>query len=113
MEDSERVRLNLKPVERVPAGTLIPISVEGRGYGLNGRGLGTRILRVVHLPSLELGPQTWQDVYVGVEDLESRGLSEGGDQKANPHAILGDELLARHGAVIDFSSLTLWLRPDR
>jgi hypothetical protein len=113
IDDSERERLKLKPVEQSPLGTFLPSSVEGRGNGLNGHGLGTHTLRVVCLPTLTVGPQTWHDLYVGVEEVKLSKPGDGADSNADIHGILGDELLIRHGAVIDFSSLTLWLRPDR
>jgi len=33
--------------------------------------------------------------------------------KADIHGLFGADMLMRHGAVVDFSSLTIWLRPDR
>jgi hypothetical protein len=113
IEESERVELNLKPVEHVLAGSFIPSNVEGRGYGLNGHGLGTHKMQVVCLPELTVGPQAWHNLYVGVSDLNIADLNRGNEPKADVHGLFGAELLMRHGAVIDFSSLTLWLRPDR
>jgi len=113
MEDSERVKLHLRPVDRTPVGSFIPSSAEGRGYGLNGHGLGTHKMQAVCLPDLTVGPQTWHDLYVGVADLNIADLNRGDKTKADIHGLFGAELLMRHGAVIDFSSLTIWLRPDR
>ena len=113
MEDSERVRLNLKPADRAPVGSFIPSSVEGWGYGLKGHGLGTQRMQAVCLPELTVGPQTWHDLYVGVADLDIADLNRGDESKGDVHGLFGAELLVRHGAVIDFSSLTIWLRPDR
>ena len=113
IEDSERVRLNLKLVEHTPLGTFLPSTVEARGLGLLGHGLGTHVLRVACLPTFEVGARTWHDLYVGVEDVKLSELGDGGNSTADIHGIFGAELLAGHGAVIDFSSLTLWLRPDR
>ncbi|MGD1031611.1 MAG: pepsin/retropepsin-like aspartic protease family protein [Opitutaceae bacterium] len=113
LEESERVLLNLKPVERPSLGTFLPNDAEGRGSGLNSRGLGTHDLKVVCLQTLKVGPQTWRNLYVGVEDIKISKLGDSGRSMADVHGILGAELLVGHGAVIDFSSLTLWLRPDR
>jgi hypothetical protein len=113
IEDSYRVKLNLKPVEHVVAGSFIPSNVEGKGYGLNGHGLGTHKQQVVCLPELAVGPQTWHNLYVGVSDLNIADLARDDKSKADIHGLFGADLLMRHGAVIDFSSQTIWLRPDR
>ena len=115
IEESARARLKLKLVkkERPDIGSYLPSDVEGWNIGLQGLGLGTHRLRVVRLPALRIGPQTWRDLYVGVADFDLSQMNDTADSAVDIHGLLGAELLASHGALIDFSSMTIWLRPNR
>ena len=114
LEESQSSRLHLTFIQkdRPELGSFLRKDVEGRAVGLRGIGLGTRRLRVVCLPSLSVGSQTWQQVQIGAADFKVSELGDGGNSTADLHGLFGSELLAAHGALIDCSSLVLWFQPD-
>ncbi len=83
----------------------------GYSTGQYARGLGTkaRPIRVSQFPEFKVGGFTIKNASVTVTELDPGLLSGGG--KASAVGLLGAEYLGRHGAIFDFNSGTLYLRP--
>jgi predicted aspartyl protease len=75
------------------------------------QGFGTkaRPVRISHFPEFKVGNFTIKNASVTITQLDP-GLLEG-DGKASAAGLLGAEYLGLHGAVFDFNSGTLYLRP--
>jgi predicted aspartyl protease len=85
--------------------------IGGYNTGQYARGLGTgaRPIQVTQFPELKIGDFTIKNVSVVLTALDS-GIT-GGDQCAG--GLLGAEYLGIHGAIFDFNSGTLYLRPGK
>jgi hypothetical protein len=85
----------------------------GYDTGAYARGIGTkaRPIRVSQFPELKLGDFVIRNAAVTISDLDQELL--GGDGKASAVGLLGAEYLGLHGAVFDFNSGTLYLRPQK
>jgi predicted aspartyl protease len=78
--------------------------LNARGLGVRGRGMG-----YAHFTELKLGDFKITDVSVTLSDL-TEGLTRG---KSNAAGLLGAEYLGFCGAIFDFNSNTLYLRPRK
>jgi len=65
------------------------------------------------LSSLQIGSRVWTNIPYGVTDLNDWGFSKLGGEEAELQGIFGNDLLRMRGAIIDFSNLKLWFRPDK
>ncbi len=85
----------------------------GYSTGQYAQGFGTkaRPIRVSQFPEFKVGDFMIRNASVTITSLDS-GLLEGGKEKAAV-GLLGAEYLGLHGAVFDFSSGTLYLRPKK
>jgi predicted aspartyl protease len=85
----------------------------GYDTGQYARGIGTkaRPIRVSQFPELKVGDFSIRNAAVTISDLDPELL--GGDGKASAVGLLGAEYLGLHGAVFDFNSGTLYLRPQK
>jgi len=112
LDDSQVPRLQLKTVQEgnPKLGTLIPedLSAEIIGFGK----IGAHQMRVTTLQTLQIGARIWKDVHVGVANLKAWGISEPG-KAVEIQGLFGAEMLAARGALIDFASEKLWLRPEK
>jgi hypothetical protein len=70
-------------------------------------------MRVTTLNSLRLGTLKWNNVYVAVVDLKSWGIAKPGTPNQAIQGLLGLDLLAAHGVLIDVAGRKLWFRPDK
>ncbi len=77
------------------------------------QGFGTkaRRIQVSQFPELKVGDFTIRNASVTIASLDSEIL--GGDGKTPAVGLLGAEYLGMHGAVFDFNSGILYLRPKR
>ena len=77
------------------------------------RGLGTkaRPIRVSRFPEFKVGDFVIRNAAVTISELDPGLL--GGDGKAPAVGLLGAEYLGLHGAIFDFNSGTLYLRPQK
>jgi predicted aspartyl protease len=87
--------------------------IGGYETGQYARGIGTnaRPIRVSRFPELKVGDFTIKNAAVTITDLDPDLL--GGDGNPSAVGLLGAEYLGLHGAVFDFNSGTLYLRPQR
>ncbi len=85
----------------------------GYNTGAYAQGFGTkaRRIQVSQFPEFKVGNFTIKNASVTITGLDSRLL--GGDGKSAAVGLLGAEYLGMHGAVFDFNSGTLYLRPKR
>jgi predicted aspartyl protease len=85
----------------------------GYDTGQYARGIGTRArpIRVSQFPEFKVGDFMIRNAAVTISELDSGLLS--GDGKSPAVGLLGAEYLGLHGAVFDFNSGTLYLRPQR
>jgi hypothetical protein len=112
LEENELSRLKLTRESTTSTGTYLPQNLEGRLVGLQKIGLGTRKLTVARVPDLTIGDRSWKDVYVGIVDIKMSDLNEPDLLASDVHGFLGCDILISRGALIDFSSWTLWLPPE-
>ena len=79
---------------------------------LSGAGhTGTRGLAVAEVKSLRLGSVEISKVTLGLVALGDWGLAQEGKSLSEVKGLLGGEILAAHGAIIDCGGLKLWLQP--
>ena len=85
----------------------------GYDTGQYARGIGTkaRPIRVSQFPEFKVGDFMFRNAAVTISDLDPELL--GGDGKSAAVGLLGAEYLGLHGAIFDFNSGTLYLRPQR
>ena len=85
--------------------------IGGYDTGLNAQGLGTngRGIGYSHFSELKVGDFTIKNASVTISDLDAE--ITGGKLQAG--GLLGAEYLGLHGAIFDFNSGTLYLRPER
>ena len=103
--------LGLSIVKQGATGTLLKDDLDAKIIGVGK--IGAHKLRVTTLKRLQIGPRIWQEVHVGVANLKDWGIGELGTPAEDLQGLLGAELLATHGALIDFASNTLWFRPEK
>jgi len=103
--------LSLSMVKQETTGALVKddLTAKAIGYGK----VGAHKLRVTTLKQLQIGARTWQNVHIGVANLKDWGIGERGNPAEDLQGMLGAEMLATHGALIDFASNTLWFRPEK
>jgi len=112
MEESERISLKLPTIRLASTGSFLPLNVEGQVVGFKTGGLGDHQAKVVSLPTLAIGPRTWERVNVAVTDLKPTDFDRTAEA-IHLHGMLGSNFLVDEGAIIDFSSQTLWFRRPR
>ncbi len=85
--------------------------IGGYDTGLNAQGLGTngRGMGYSHFSELKVGDFTIKNASVTISDLDADII--GGELQAG--GLLGAEYLGLHGAIFDFNSGTLYLRPEK
>lgn len=85
--------------------------IGGYDTGLNAQGLGTngRGIGYSHFSELKVGDFTIKNASVTISDLDAE--ITGGKLRAG--GLLGAEYLGLHGAIFDFNSGTLYLRPEK
>jgi hypothetical protein len=97
--------------ERPSTGSAIPEEIT---VGIVGSGkIGKQKYRLTRLDTLQIGSRTLQKAHFGVTDLTAWGLANPNSPGGPVMGLLGAEMLAGYGAVIDFASGTLWLRPEK
>jgi len=92
-------------------GSLIRQDVSGNLIGF-GR-IGTHRVWVTILSSFHIGSREWTNIPYGVTDLSDWGFSKLSGEEAQLQGIFGNDWLRRSGAIIDFSNLKLWFRPEK
>src|SRR5262249_10846385 len=81
---------------------------------LMGQGdIGSHEMQMTIVQELELGELKFERIYFGVTSLEAWGLAKRGKWMPDTNGLLGADLLAANGALIDFASLKLWLRKPK
>jgi len=83
----------------------------GYDTGSYAQGFGTkaRPIKVSQFPEFKVGDFTINNASVTITQLDPELL--GGQAKGAAVGLLGAEYLGKHGAVFDFNSGTLYLRP--
>ena len=86
--------------------------IGGYSTGQYARGFGTkaRPIRVSQFPELKVGDFTIHNASVTISELDPALLGGGGEEAAG---LLGAEYLGLHGAIFDFNTRTLYLRPKK
>jgi len=97
--------------ETPSTGSHIPDNVTGEVIGVGK--IGAHKLRLVTVNLLEIGVRNWANVHFGVANLKDWGISKPGSPGADIEGLFGAEMLAGHGALIDFAGGKLWLSPAR
>ena len=112
VDEQERKARKLRYVKQ--ESSFLPDRVEGRLIGLNGIGLGSATLRVVELPDLTIANRSWLEPLAEAVDVSlGEEKAPNGIPVGAIHGIFGADLLMIHGAILDFSSNTMWLPPER
>ena len=109
LDDSQVARLSLRFVKDQRR-DMIPDDLGGRMIGMGK--IGAHEFRVTKLKTFEVGSREWRNTSFGVGSLKSWRLEEAAAPEEDLHGILGMDLLVSHEALIDFSSLKVWLRPE-
>jgi len=86
--------------------------IGGYSTGQYARGFGSkaRPIRVSQFPELKVGDFTIRNASVTISELDPGLLVGGGEEAAG---LLGAEYLGLHGAIFDFNTRTLYLRPKK
>lgn len=103
--------LRLSLVKEGATGSYIKEDLSAEVIGVGG--IGAHKLRVATLKQLKIGPRTWQNVHFGVADLGAWGVGKPGTPGEHVQGWFAAEMLASHGALIDFASGTLWFCPEK
>lgn len=98
VDERQCARLKLKP---------LPSAARITGAGAT----GTRSVAVAGVKSLQLGEVSLKDTTVALFDLADWGFAAPDQALGEVQGILGGDLLAATGAVIDCHRLKLWLKP--
>lgn len=111
LDESQLKSLGLSVVMQTtpPAGSLIPEEAAGQVVGVGK--IGAHKLRVTTVKNFQIGAKTWQNIHLGVTNLKAWGLLQPGTGLEDEAGLLGRDLLAGQGALIDFASRKLWFRP--
>jgi hypothetical protein len=109
LDESERKRLSLETLKEAQTGSYIPQEVGEKQHAiLIGSGkIGAHRMRAVKLKNLQIAGINWQNSYFALVDLGAWGLADAEGKKRFSGA-LGPDSLGPQGALIDFSSRTLW-----
>ena len=75
--------------------------------------IGAHKMWVTTVKTWGVGSLQWTNVHAGVVDLKSWDLAEPGSRSEEVQGILGREMLAARGALIDYHSRKLWFRPEK
>ncbi len=112
LHETEAKRLELRPIrkERAATGSYIPAEEGGRVVGVGA--IGAHRAWIARLESLEIGPRKWSPITIGVANLDKWGIKSGDKESPSIHGLLGINLLAAEGALIDLPASALWLRSN-
>ncbi len=94
-----------------PTGSLIPTELEGRLSGVGK--IGTHEFKVSTVKTLEIGTRKWKDVCVLTANLNYWGIAKEQGPAGDVQGLLGDDMLASNGALIDFAAGKLWFAPQK
>ncbi len=109
LSEATRKELKVPLVHADTAATGTPTMLAGQFGGLNKLGLGTQPAKAIELEELAVGDRRWEGVYI----TSSEAVLHGGEAATREvKGLFGADLLIGHGAVIDFSSNTIWLPPQ-
>ena len=113
LDDSQVARLGLTKLKYSDpqTGSHLPENLQTLMVGAGK--IGSETLFVSEPKSFRIASQQWKNVQVGVVNLVKWGLAKPGTRDEEMQGLLGAELLVHHGALIDFTSNRLWLRPVR
>lgn len=118
IDESERKRLSLEMIKEQEIGSYIPQEV-GQKEGaimIGGGKVGAHRMRAGPLKSLQVAGVEWNSLNFALVDLSAWGIADAEDKKRF-NGMLGPDSLGPQGALIDFSSRTLWFslpkRPKR
>jgi predicted aspartyl protease len=111
LDESQVQPLGLKAIKQVATGSLIPEDLSTHVSGVNA--VGSHKLWVTTLETFQLGSRTWKNIHFGVVDLKAWKLPAPDSPERDIQGILGAEMLTGYGALIDFCSGKLWLRPEK
>ena len=109
LHESQVSRFGLKPLRQGTTGSFIPAEMQGGMVGLGS--IGKHKLRAVKVASLKLGSREWNNIPVGIGDLRAWGIERASPTGRELQGLLGIDMLRTQGALIDFASGKLWLRP--
>jgi predicted aspartyl protease len=106
LDDAYAKELSLNSVKVAASGTLVPTEMYATLVGLDS--VGAHKVHVVKVNTLQMGESKWSDVHFGVVALKAWKL-----ESSVAQGFLGRDKLVGDGALMDFASNTLWLRPEK
>jgi predicted aspartyl protease len=109
LEDGEKKRLGLRQIKQADlTGSMLGQNLSAPIIGLQRIGVGNRRLTVSMLSALALGEKTWRNIPIGLVDLNMAELQDPEFAGRNVHGFIGADFLRSYGALIDFSTMTIW-----
>jgi len=106
---AKRIGLTAVKHDEAAVGSLMPKEWSARVVGVGK--IGAHKMWVTKLKTLQVGSLQSTNVHLGVVDLTSWHLAEPGGESEEVQGVLGREMLRALGALIDYHSHKLWLRP--
>ena len=113
LDEAEAKRFSLNSIrhDQPELGTYIREDINVRIVGMGS--IGAHQGWVATLRSLQIGSREWKDIHFGVTNLRAWGIEQLASAGQKVQGFLGMHLLMGEGALIDFASGKLWLRPDK
>ena len=108
---AKHLRLSAVKQDEPPLGSLIRKEWSTNVVGVGK--IGAHKMWVTTVKTWGVGSLQWTNVHAGVVDLKSWDLAEPGSRSEEVQGILGREMLAARGALIDYHSRKLWFRPEK
>ena len=111
LDESQLKPLGLSTVKQSTShtGSLIPDEETGRTAGFGK--VSVHNFHVCPVKRLDIGAKELKDAHLGVVNLKAWGLLKPGSPAQDLVGLLGTDLLAGQGALIDFDGCRLWFPP--
>jgi predicted aspartyl protease len=113
LDNSQIKRLSLTPIKHdgPPTGTLIAPDWKGRLIGIGK--IGAHEFKIASLKTLQIGSRKWEGIHFTTANLNDWGIAKPGAAGEELQGLLGAEMLAGNGALVDFGNRKLWLGAEK
>jgi len=108
----KRLKLATVRQQQAQSGTVFPLN-DVAGSLSGGTGLSQHQFRVATANNVKIGERIWREVNFGIADLSDWGIGKKDSIVSDVQGMLGSDLLIGYGALIDFGTSKLWLRPAK